>query len=342
MEPDFRDEADLEDRLSRPDEGVVEALRPLRGDLVLLGAAGKMGPTLARMARRALDAAGSKSQVIAAARFSEARAREVIEKAGVKTVACDLLDRAQVDRLPDAGAVLYMIGQKFGTTGDEGTTWAVNTVVPGNAAERYRGVPTVVFSTGNVYPLVPVASGGATEETPPGPVGEYAASALGRERVYEFMAKRHGTPVCVYRLNYAVEPRYGVLADLALKIRDGVPVDLRMGHANVIWQGDANAAALKCLGLAKNPPDRLNVTGPRVESVRELAGRLGELLGRKPVLEGTEQPTALLSNAARMVKLFGEPRVSTDQALAWTAAWVKSGGRSLNKPSHFETRDGKF
>ena len=188
MEPAFRDEDDLEDRLSRPDEGVVEALRKLRGDLVLLGAAGKMGPTLARMARRALDAVGSKSAVIAAARFSEARARQVLEKAGVKTVACDLLDRAQVDRLPDAGAVLYMIGQKFGTTGDEGTTWAVNTVVPGNAAERYRGVPTVVFSTGNVYPLTPVASGGAAEETPPGPVGEYAASALGRERVYDFMA----------------------------------------------------------------------------------------------------------------------------------------------------------
>jgi nucleoside-diphosphate-sugar epimerase len=342
MEAAFRDEDDLEDRLSRPDEGVVEALRPLRGDLLLLGAAGKMGPTLARMARRALDAVGSKSAVIAAARFSDPRSREVLERAGVKTVACDLLDRAQVDRLPDAGAVLYMIGQKFGTTGDEGTTWAVNTVVPGNAAERYRGVPTVVFSTGNVYPLVPVASGGATEETPPGPVGEYAASALGRERVYEFMARRHGTPVCVYRLNYAVEPRYGVIADLALKIRDGVPVDLRMGHANVIWQGDANAVALRCLGLAKNPIERLNVTGPRVESVRELAGRLGERLGRAPVLEGSEQPTALLSNAAKMVRLFGAPTVSTGQVLDWVAAWVKSGGRSLGKPSHFETRDGKF
>jgi hypothetical protein len=342
MDAPFRDEAELEERLSRPDEGVVETLRGLKGDLVLLGAAGKMGPTLARMARRALDAAGSKSAVIAAARFSDARAKDSLERAGVKTVSCDLLDRAQVDRLPDAGAVLYMIGQKFGTTGAEGATWAVNTVVPGNAAERYRGVPTVVFSTGNVYPLVPVASGGATEETAPGPVGEYAASALGRERVYEFMSERHGTPICVYRLNYAVETRYGVLVDVALKVRDGIPVDLRMGHANVIWQGDANAVALRCLGLARRPAERLNVTGPRVESVREVAGRLGELLGRKPVLEGNEQPTALLSNAAKMVRLLGAPRVGTDQMVSWIAAWVKSGGRSLGKPSHFETRDGKF
>lgn len=340
--PALRDEEDLEERLSRPDERVVDALRPLRGDLVLLGAAGKMGPSLARMARRALDEAGSTASVIAAARFSDPRAREALERAGVKTVACDLLDRAQVDRLPDAGAVLYMIGQKFGTSEDAGSTWAVNTVAPANAAERYRGAPTVVFSTGNVYPLVPVASGGATEETPPGPVGEYAASALGRERVWEFMARRHGTPVCMYRLNYAVEPRYGVLADLALKVRDGAAVDLRMGHANVIWQGDANAAALRCLGLARNPPERLNVTGTRVESVRELAVRLGERLGRAPVLEGREEPTALLSNAAKMARLFGEPSVSTDEALDWVAAWVKSGGRSLGKPSHFETRDGRF
>jgi nucleoside-diphosphate-sugar epimerase len=301
-----------------------------------------MGPTLARMARRALDQAGSKREVIGAARFTDPKARAALEASGVRAVPCNLLERDQVLRLPDAGAVIFMAGQKFGTQGAEAETWAANTVLPGHVAERYRGVPTVVFSTGNVYPFTPVDSGGATEETAPAPIGEYAQSALGRERVFEYYSRRQGTPVVVYRLNYAVELRYGVLLEIAQKVAAGEPIDLRMGHANVIWQGDANAVALRCLAMAQSPPAILNVTGPETLSVRAVAGRFGELLGRAPRLEGKEEPTALLSNAARMVARFGPPAVPAERVIEWIARWVQAGGATLRKPTHFETRDGKF
>ncbi|HZE98360.1 MAG TPA: NAD-dependent epimerase/dehydratase family protein [Planctomycetota bacterium] len=335
-------EADLEERLSRPTPEVERDLGSLCGDLVILGVGGKMGPTLARMACRALDAAGLKRAVIGVARFSDPRSREALEAAGVRAVPCDLLDRAQVLRLPDAGAVISAVGQKFGTTGAECGTWATNAYLPGLIAERYKGVPTMAFSTGNVYPLVPVASGGATEDTPPGPVGEYAQSALGRERMFEYFSRRDGTPTSVYRLNYAVELRYGILLEIALKVWSGTPLDVRMGHVNVIWQGDANAIALRMLSLGQSPPRIFNVTGTGVLSVRELAGRFGELLGKKPVLEGKEAESALLNNAARAHETFGAPATPVDQVMGWVAHWVKSNGRTLNKPSHFETRDGKF
>jgi nucleoside-diphosphate-sugar epimerase len=330
---------DLEEALSRPTPAVVEDLRRLGGDLVVLGASGKMGPTLARMARRALDRA---RKVIAVARFSNPRAREALDAAGVHTLACDLLDPEAVRRLPDAAAVVFMPGAKFGTSGAEAATWATNAFLPGLVAERYRGVPTVVFSTGNVYPLVPVASGGATEETPPAPIGEYAQSCLARERVFEFHSRRHGTPVVIYRLNYAVELRYGVLLDLAQKVHAGAPVDLRMGHFNAIWQGDANAIALRCLTAATSPPSVLNVTGPETLSVREAAVRLGRLLGRAPVFEGREEPTALLSNASKALARFGPLTVPIESVIEWVAHWVKIGGPTLGKPTHFETRDGRF
>jgi nucleoside-diphosphate-sugar epimerase len=335
-------EADLEELLSRPSPEAVRDLSKLKGDLVVLGVGGKMGPTLARMARRALDEAGLKHAVIGVARFSDPKSRTSLEAAGVRTVPCDLLDRAQVLKLPDGAAVISMVGQKFGTTGAESATWATNAYLPGLIAERYRGIPTMAFSTGNVYPLVPVSSGGTTEETPPGPIGEYAQSALGRERMFEYFSRRDGTPTTIYRLNYAVELRYGILLEIALKVWNGTPLDVRMGYVNVIWQGDANAIGLRMLFLGQSPPQIFNVTGAETLSVRSLATKLGEFLGKKPVLEGTEQPTALLSNASKAVKTFGPPRVSTDQALEWVAHWVKQGGRTLNKPSHFETRDGKF
>jgi dTDP-4-dehydrorhamnose reductase len=335
-------EEELEEALSRPTPGVVEDLTHLRGDLVILGVGGKMGPTLARMARRALDQSGSRRAVIGAARFTDARARQALEACGVRTHPCDLLRREDVDRLPDAGAVIFMAGMKFGTTGAEAATWAVNTYLPGLAAERYRGVPTVVFSTGNVYPLVPVSSGGATEETPTAPVGEYAQSALGRERVYEHFSREHGTLCTVYRLNYAVELRYGVLLDVARKVHAGVPVDLRMGYANVIWQGDANAAALRCIDKAQCPPLVLNVTGHETLSIRQAAARFGERFGRAPVFQGKEEETALLSNASKARSLFGPPTVPVDRVIDWIAHWVTAGGRTLGKPTHFETRDGKF
>ncbi|HXX95466.1 MAG TPA: NAD-dependent epimerase/dehydratase family protein [Planctomycetota bacterium] len=335
-------EAELEEDLSRPTPEAVRDLSSLQGDLVLLGVGGKMGPTLARMARRALDQAGKKNAVIGVARFSNPRSRESLEAAGVRTVPCDLFHREEVMKLPEAGAVIFMAGQKFGTTGAEAATWATNAYLPALVSERYGGRPTVAFSTGNVYPLVPVGGGGATEETPPGPVGEYAQSALGRERMFEYFSRSSGTPVAIYRLNYAVELRYGILLEVALKVWRGTPLDLRMGYVNVLWQGDANAVALRMLQTVQSPPAVWNVTGREVVPVRDLAGRFGELLGRRPVLEGREEPTALLSNPGKALARFGPPRVGLDQAVQWVAHWVKKGGATLGKPSHFETRDGKF
>ncbi len=335
-------EEQLEENLSRPTPETVREMARLGGDLVILGVGGKMGPTLARMARRSMDEAGVKHAVIGVARFSDPRSRASLEAAGVRAVPCDLLDRVQVSKLPDAAAVISAVGQKFGTTGAESATWATNTYLPGLIAERYGGIPTMAFSTGNVYPLVPVASGGATEDTPPGPIGEYAQSALGRERMFEYFSRRDGTPTSIYRLNYAVELRYGILLEIALKIWNGTPLDVRMGYVNVIWQADANAIALRMLPLGQSPPRIFNVTGPDVLAVRDIAGRLGELLGKKPVLEGKEADTALLNNSSRTCATFGAPRISVDQAITWVAHWVKNGGRTLNKPSHFETRDGKF
>jgi nucleoside-diphosphate-sugar epimerase len=335
-------EADLEERLSRPSPEVIRDIAQLKGDLVVLGVGGKMGPTLARMAKRAIDEAGLKHAVIGVARFSDPRSRDSLEAAGVKTVPCDLLDRAQILKLPDAAAVISAVGQKFGTTGAESATWATNAYLPGLIAERYQKIPTMAFSTGNVYPLVPVAGGGATEDTPPGPIGEYAQSALGRERMFEYVSRRDGTPTSIYRLNYAVELRYGILLEIALKVWNGTPLDVRMGYVNVLWQGDANAIALRMLFLGETPPKIFNVTGREILKVRDLAGRFGELLGKKPMIEGKESDTALLNNAARAHATFGPPRVTVDQAVQWVAHWVKSNGRTLNKPSHFETRDGKF
>ena len=335
-------EAELEENLSRPTPETIKEMSRLKGDLVILGVGGKMGPTLARMARRSMDEAGVKHAVIGVARFSDPRSRKVLEEAGVKTVPCDLLNRQDVLKLPDGAAVISMVGQKFGTTGAESATWATNAYLPGLIAERYGGLPTMAFSTGNVYPLVPVQSGGATEATPCGPVGEYAQSALGRERMFEYFSRANGTPTSIYRLNYAVELRYGILLEIALKVWNGVPLDVRMGYVNVIWQGDANAIGLRMLSLGKSPPEIFNVTGAEALSVRTLAGKFGELLGKSPIIHGTEEQTALLSNPSKAIKEFGAPRVSTDRAVALVAHWVMSGGRTLNKPSHFETRDGKF
>jgi nucleoside-diphosphate-sugar epimerase len=335
-------EEELEEDLSRPGPGTAEALAGLKGDLVLLGVGGKMGPTLARMARRALDQAGSKRQVVGVARFSNPKARESLEACGVRTVSCDLFRRADVEKLPDAAAVVYMVGMKFGTTGAEAATWATNAYLPALVAERYPKLPTVAFSTGNVYPLVPVASGGAAESTPPGPLGEYAQSALGRERMFEFFSRRDGTPVVVYRLNYAIELRYGILLEIAQKVHAGVPVDVRMGHVNLIWQGDANAVALRCLPMAASPPAILNVTGPETLRVRDLALRLGELLGKKPEIRGQEAETALLNNAALAAERCGPYAVPIDLAIERVAHWVKRGGATLGKPTHYETRDGRF
>jgi len=294
------------------------------------------------MARRALEEAGREAVVYGVSRFSQPGLREALEREGIRTIACDLLDREAVGRLPEAPNVIFMAGMKFGTTGAEATTWAQNVWLPSLVAERFRESRIVVFSSGNVYPLRPIAQGGATEATPPEPIGEYAQSVLGRERIFEYFSLRYGTPVLLFRLNYAVELRYGVVLDVAQRLWAGEPIDLTMGQVNVIWQGDANAYALRCLPLASSPPRILNVTGPETISIRYLAIRLGELLGKEPRFVGEEADTALLSNAALAHGLFGYPTVPLEVILRWVAHWVRIGGPTLNKPTHYEVRDGRF
>ena len=332
----------LEDRLSEPAPEIVETLRRLEGDLIVLGVAGKMGPSLARMARRASDLAGIRRRIIGVARFSSAGLEAELQRHGVETIRCALLDEEAVRRLPDAPNVLYMAGMKFGATGQESLTWALNTHLPAIVCRKFARSRVVAFSTGNVYALVPAAGGGSLETDSPAPVGEYAMSCLGRERVFEHFSRTLGTRVALVRLNYACDLRYGVLVDLARKVLAGAPVDLGTGWFNTLWQGDANAMTLRCFDHVASPPLALNLTGPERLSVRETCEKLGKLLGRQPVFAGTEAPTALLSNAGRAFSLFGQPRVSADQLLAWVAAWLLHGGPTLNKPTRFEARDGRF
>jgi nucleoside-diphosphate-sugar epimerase len=336
------DVAQLEELLSRPTPAARAALASLDSDLVILGVSGKMGPTLARMAVRAIQELGLPYKVYGVARFSQPAARETLEAAGVHTIPCDLLDRAALARLPDSRNVIFMAGQKFGTTGAEHMTWGINTYLPALAAERYVDARMVAFSTGNVYSLSPVVSGGAREGDTPDPVGEYAASCLGRERIFEFFARTQGLRCAIMRLNYAVEMRYGVLVDVARKVYQREPVDVSMGAANVIWQGDANGQALALLAHCAAPPFICNITGPETISIRRVAEQFSELFGVEAQIVGHEAPTALLSNAAQAQHLFGYPTVALQQMIVWIAEWIQRGGAALNKPTHFESRDGRF
>jgi nucleoside-diphosphate-sugar epimerase len=335
-------EQQLEDLLSEPSVADAEAMRALEGDLLILGVAGKMGPSLARRARKACQLAGVKKRITGVARFSIPGTREFLEERGVETITADLLDPEALAALPEAENVIFMTGRKFGSTGSEHLTWAMNVFLPGVAAERFRNARIVAFSSGNVYPLMPVLQGGATESTPPAPVGEYAQSALGRERMLEYFSSRYGTPVTILRLNYAIDLRYGVLLDVGQKVFERRQVDLSMGHANVIWQGDANSVCLRSFALCQSPPAILNLTGPEIISIRWLARRFGERFGIDPILEGTESDSALLNNAARCHRLFGYPSVTIEQMIEMVADWIGLGGATLNKPTHFETRDGRF
>ncbi len=332
----------LEELLSRPTAAALDALKELDSDLVILGVSGKMGPTLARMAVRAIDHWGLPHKVYGVARFSQPGIREELAAAGVETIACDLLNRSALAALPDSQNVIFMAGQKFGTTGNQHLIWAINSYLPALACERYQGARVVAFSTGNVYPLTPVVEGGSQEGDEPQPIGEYANSCLGRERIFEYFSRLHGLRCAIMRLNYAVEMRYGVLVDVAQKVFAGQPVDLSTGVANVIWQGDANAQALALLAHADSPPFILNITGPESVSLRRVAEQFGHIFEQQPIFVGSEAPTALLSNAAKAQQLFGYPTVSLNQMIEWIAHWVGQGGESLNKPTHFETRDGRF
>jgi nucleoside-diphosphate-sugar epimerase len=340
--PAPQDERQLDECLSRPWPRTVEALASLEGDLLVLGAGGKMGLSFAAMAARSLRAAGDhRRRVIAVSRFHDGVGP--FHGAGVETIAADLLEDGALDSLPDAPNILYLAGMKFGSAGARSMTWAMNVLLPGLVARRYPHARSVVLSSGNVYAFSDVDGGGSREDEEPGPVGEYALTCLGRERLFEHQSRTSGLPVTIVRLNYANALRYGVLVDICQRVLADEPVDVTMGSVNVIWQGDACAAILASFGLCTTPPTVLNVTGPETVRVRWVAERFAELLGRPgPRITGTEAPTALLSDASRMADLLGPPQVPIEQLIAWTADWVASGRPLLGKPTGFQQRDGRF
>ena len=335
-------ETELEDLLSEPTDEDVATVARLEPDILILGAGGKMGPSLARRVRRAAERAGNGSRVLAVSRFSSGDARESLEADGIPTLACDFTSAPAISGLPRFPNVMFLAGRKFGTTDRTDITWTTNTVVPARVAEHFNEARMVVFSTGNVYPLVPADGPAPTEQDAPMPVGEYAQSCLGRERVVEFVSREAGLRALMFRLNYAVDLRYGTLVDVARKVYAGEPIDLTVGYFNAIWQGDANSYALRSLELCESPPQVLNVTGPERISVREAAQWFGTFFKREPRFVNQEGPVALLSDSSRCRALLGEPGVSQERLRQWVAHWVAAGGASLNKPTHFEAADGRF
>jgi nucleoside-diphosphate-sugar epimerase len=335
-------EAELENALAEPSEADLASVSRLRGDVLIVGAAGKMGPSLAHRIRRAVTLTGSESRVFAASRFSAPGVRASLETQGIRTIACDLLDARQIATLPLCESVLFLAGRKFGTLDRTDLTWASNTILPAGVAKHLSRSRMVVFSSGNVYPMVPVDGPAPTEEVPPAPIGEYAQSCLGRERIIEFVSREDGLAAVIFRLNYAVDLRYGTLVDIARKVLAGEPIDLTMGFFNAIWQGDANSYALRSLELCSTPPAILNVTGPERIPVREIAEWFGSELGRPPRFVNSEGPIALLSDSSRCRATLGEPAVPLSVLRQWVVHWVRTGGSSLNKPTHFEVVDGRY
>jgi dTDP-4-dehydrorhamnose reductase len=335
-------EEHLHELLTRPRPQLVEFIRGLQGPLLVLGASGKMGPTLAVLAKRAAAEGGSDLRVIAVSRFSDARARGWLEEEGVETLSCDLLERDEVMKLPDAPNIIYMAGRKFGTLDDPSLTWAMNILPPAHVCERYPEARIVALSTGCVYPLVPIEQGGSTEGDELTPVGEYSNACVARERTFEYYSRRNGTRIVQIRLNYAVELRYGVLVDIAERVHAGQPVDVAMGYFNCIWQSDANEMILRALDLAESPQRPLNLTSRETLSVREVALHFGELMGREVILSGQESPTALLNDPSEAYRLLGAPATPLKSAMQSIAEWIATGGRRLGKPTHFEVRDGRY
>jgi nucleoside-diphosphate-sugar epimerase len=328
--------------LARPTPGVLDTMGRLSGDILVIGAGGKMGPTLCLMAHEALRAVGSSHRIRAVSRFSQPQSRKMLESRGIECIPCDLLDRAEVGELPDAQNILFLAGQKFGTKEGPEFTWAMNTLVPANVAERYSTSRVVAFSTGCVYSFSSVTGGGSCEEDPTQPIGDYANSCVGRERLFSYYARKSGLRATLLRLNYAIDFRYGVLIDIAQRVRSGQAIDVGTGHANVIWQGDACARAIQSLDLAASPAVPINITGPETISIRWLALEFGRRFGIDVAFTGTEATHAWLSSAAKSFALWGYPTVSLGEMIDWTVAWLQSGGQTLGKPTHFETRDGKF
>jgi nucleoside-diphosphate-sugar epimerase len=332
----------LEERMSRPSEADIAAMRKLEGDVLILGVGGKMGPTLAQLIRRSADAAGKKIRVMGVARFSDKTIPDALRTHGIQPIACDLLESEELAKLPDAENVIFMAARKFGTTGAEHLSWAINTQLPALVADRYRNSRIVCFSSGNVYPLVLATHGGASERTPVGPQGEYAQSVLGRERIFEHASHRWGTRVALLRLNYAIDLRYGVLVDIARTVFEQRPVDLRMPLVNIIWQGDANSVCMRSIAHCSSPPFVLNLTGPETLSTRWIAEQFAERFGHQASFTGEESHSALLNNSAKCHRLFGYPTVTPDEMIDWIADWIAAGGALSNKPTHFQTQDGRF
>jgi hypothetical protein len=328
----------LDDLLCRPSQTLMDDLDKVDGDIMILGVAGKMGPTLAGLAKAALPG----RRVIGVARFSEPGSKDWLQRRGVETIACDLLDETAIKALPKMKNIVFMAGRKFGAEGDLSLTWAMNAHVPALVAQAFCQSRIVAFSTGCVYPFVPVDGKGADESVQPNPPGEYAQSCVGRERMFEYFSRKFSTPGRLFRLNYAIDMRYGVLHDIATKILSGKPIDVSLGHVNFIWQGDASSQALRCLAHCDTPTSPINVSGHEILAVRDLAAKLGARLGREPVIVGKEEPTAWLTDTSQAVKLFGRPMVDTEKLIKWTADWVARAMPSLGKPTKYEVRDGKY
>lgn len=334
--------ADLEDFMTKPSPQLIHDLTLVDGDILILGVGGKMGPTLAKMTKRAIDQAGLDKKVIGVSRFSSGNLKEELDKFGIETIAVDLLKDDQLQSLPNVKNIILMAGNKFGTAGNEHFTWAMNAYLPGRIADKFKDSRIVSFSSGNIYPLTNVVSGNCSEETVVSPIGEYAQSCLGRERVLTNFSHNNDTPMLLFRLNYAIDMRYGVLLEIARQVLEGEAIDLTMGSVNVIWQGDANEYAVRSLLHCDSPPRVLNVTGPENISVRWLAEEFGMRFDKKPLFVNEEQPTALLNNASKAHQLFGYPKVTLQQMIDMTAEWLENSGETYNKPTHFQERKGAF
>ncbi len=332
------DIAALDELLCRPSQALIDDLNKIDGDIMILGVAGKMGPTLAGLARAALP----DRRIIGVARFSDIGVKAWLEARGIETINCDLLDAATLKALPKIANIVFMAGRKFGAEGDLSLTWAMNAHVPALVAQAFRNSRIVAFSTGCVYPFVPVDGKGSDETMPPNPPGEYAQSCVGRERMFEYFSQAYSTPGRLFRLNYAIDMRYGVLHDIATKVLKGQPIDVSLGHVNFIWQGDASSQALRCLAHCETPTTPINVSGHEILAVRDLARRFGALFGREPVIVGKEEPTAWLTDTSEAIRLFGLPIVDTTQLIAWTADWVARAMPSFGKPTKYEVRDGRY
>lgn len=332
----------LEENILQPSDKLLNDITAIEGDILILGVGGKMGPGMAKLAKQAIDKTGLQKKITGVSRFSDKALQEKLERDGIETISADLLDEESLKNLPDAPNVIYLAGHKFGSTGNEPFTWAMNAYLPGRVAEKYKHSNIVAFSTGNVYPLTEISSGGLSEEYPPGPIGEYGQSCLGRERMFQYFSQKNQTPVLIYRLNYAIDFHYGVLLDIAKAVYEKKEIELHTGLANVIWQGDANEIAIRALLHCESPAKILNVTGPETVSIKWLAEQFGTAFGIGPKFTGEAQPTAFLSNASEAHKIFGYPRITLREMIDMTAFWIKEGGTVFNKATHFQERQGKY